>query len=603
MKRVVAILILSHILGGCVSTEAPKTPEPLRTFSSETLYSPAERPQCKSMLDSYCNVLYSPDTQGNLEVKRTQDSIKVLQGETRNQFSQVFFRYSQAKLLRQKNLPHDFYSVLKRGFYFDKLKVFLERTPRTTMTLDQRLASEQLDFELGYIWSTAFNETILSRMNQKFPGFHKLPETMIPVELQLERRRQRRGLVSDISKAIWRGDRNWANVENSFVRLQDSYLRMIARLDIAPETRKEWAKRIMEVQLVLPGAFPAISNEECSSTTVNAYYYTYLNVLTICAGDFNSEDIIQTLAHEMGHALGVDRSQYLFESTSKFGKELSSLRTNVCSPKTFSCPAWTAYKDNFAESLKSLDGFKADLPEFQRCLKRRETFKEFATEDAARFARNITADRISDLASSDRFLRITKPELPTPNGKSQRNPNYMNPCSYYMWSLGEEPIDDELTTMMYFSAEYNCSTQEGPARMKNAIEVAKAMTTQVLQRTLVIEGEYSARSLLETEGFSSPPFERFADVIGSYAMAELLKEYPNSNDRQNHFLASSSWQCLAPSLASHFPEESSIEKEYIFDPHLEGDQRRKELFSGPLREAIGCRKDFEFKECTLPFKP
>jgi hypothetical protein len=81
-----------------------------------------------------------------------------------------------------------------------------------------------------------------------------------------------------------------------------------------------------------------------------------------------------------------------------------------------------------------------------------------------------------------------------------------------------------------------------------------------------------------------------------------LAQVPNPSDRKNRFLASSSWQCLEPSLDSHYPEESSIEKEYIFEPHLEGDQRRKELFSAPLREVISCQKDFDFRECSLPFK-
>ena len=556
------------------------------------------------MLDTYCNILYAPDAQGNLEVRQKHESIKVLQGQTPNQFSQVFFRYSQAKLNNQKNLPRDFAIVLNRHQYFMKLKTFLDRTPRTAMTLEQRLNSEQLDYELGFIWSTAFNETILSRMNGKYPGFFKLPESMIPVELQLEKRRLRRTLVSEISQALWRNDRNWKKVEQGFARLQGSYIRMIGQLDIHDGVRADWQRRIAEVKLVMPGAIPAISNEECSSTTVNAFYYTYLNVLTICAGDFNSEDIIQTLAHEMGHALGIDRSQYLFAINSQFGKSISELRTHVCQPKTFDCAEWGNYKSRFGSDLKSLEGFKPDLPEFQSCLKRRETSKTLSTEDIARFARNLTADRISDLASRDKFLRITKPELPTRNGKYLRNPNYLNPCSYYMWSLGEEPVDDELTTMIYFTAEYRCNQSDlgNTQRMKNAIEVAKAMTDQVLRKTIAIEGEFSARGLLETEGFSSPPYERFADVVGSYALAELLRQIPSQTERQNRFLASSSWQCLEPSLDSHFPEESSIEKEYIFDPHLEGDQRRKELFSTPIREVISCEKDFEFKECKLPFK-
>jgi hypothetical protein len=187
------------------------------------------------------------------------------------------------------------------------------------------------------------------------------------------------------------------------------------------------------------------------------------------------------------------------------------------------------------------------------------------------------------------------------NGKQQKNPNYLNPCNYYMWSRGEEPIDDELTTLMYFTAEYRCSELPPTARLKNSIDTAMAMSKQVLEKVLSIEGPYSGRQILETEGFASPNFERFADVIGSYAMADLLADIPSPRDRQNTFLASSSWQCIEPSLASHFPEESAIEKEYIFDAHAEGDQRRKELFTRPIREAISCKKDFDFKECELPF--
>lgn len=603
-KRFLCLASVSLVLSACVSRIQPERApaDDLKTFSSTNLYSPKEQPQCKAMLDSYCNFLYSPDVLGNLEVKHTRESIKVLQGETRNQFSQVFFRYSQAKLQNQKNLPKDFAAVLERHDYFTKLKDFLDRTPRTQMTLDQRLMSEQLDYELGYIWSTAYNETVLSRMEVKYPGFHKLPESMIPVELQLENRRIRRNLVSEVSQALWRNDRNWEKVELGFSRLQSSYLTMIANLDIPEDVRKTWSDRIRAIQLVLPGAFPAISNEECSSTTVNAYYYTYLNVLTICAGDFNSEDIIQTLAHEMGHALGIDRDQYLYEVNSNFGKRLENFRHEICQPKKFSCDEWNSFKQDFDQNLQTLNGYQPELPDFQRCLKRRETNKTFSPEDVERFARTITADRISDLASNDRFLRVTKPELPTPNGKFLKNPNYLNPCAYYMWSLGEEPVDDEISTVMFFTAEYRCSAKTGPDKMKDAIEVAEDMTNRVLEKTLQIEGEFSARPMLDTEGFSSPPFERFADVIGSYAMAQLLAELPNLSDRQNSFLASSSWQCLEPSLASHFPEESSVEKEYIFDPHLEGDQRRKELFSAPIRDVIECKKDFEFKECSLPFK-
>lgn len=603
-----AALAAILLLTAC-TTRTPPAPgqaaeEPLKTFSTDHFYRGEGMPQCKAMLDTYCSFLNSPAVMGNLEVKRSTSSTKILQGETSNQFSQVYYRYSQAKLKNRAHLPKDLVRVLDRHAYFLKLRQFLSRQPRPSMNLSERLSSDMMDYELGYIWQAAFNETVILRMDRKFEGYHKLPDKLVPVEMQLERRRVRRELVSEISRALWRNSEAWEKVEKEFARLQLAFESMIARLDIPENVRMDWIKRIREIKLVLPGAFPAISSEECSTTTANAYYYTYLNVVTICAGDFNSEDIAQTLAHEMAHALGIDRAQYLFEINSDFGRRLSAFRRKVCEPKSFSCEDWKAYKEGFDKSLDSLSGFEPQLRGFQSCLKRRPTVKVLGRTDFERFARTLINDRISDLASSDRFLRITKPYMPMRNGKTQKNPNYLNPCSYSLWSQGEEPLDDELTTLMYFTAEYRCNENAAPSqKMKAAIDLAKTMSEQVLRKSLEIEGEFSARSLLETEGFSSPPFERFADVIGSYALAELLSQSPDMWDRQNRFLASSSWACSEPSLASQFPEESSIEKEYIFDAHTEGDQRRKELFSGPIRQVLGCQKDFEFKECRLDFRP
>lgn len=576
--------------------------QPLKTFSSVDFYQLKEKPKCKFLVDSYCNYLYSPDVLGNLEVKRETASTKVLQGETPNEFSQVFFQYSKAKIRNQRFLPRDFERILTQYGYFTKLKDFLARGSRKTMTVAQRMIIEKLDFDLNAIWSASQNEAVLARMIQKYPGYHQIPDRMMPIELSLESRRTRRTLISEISRAIWREDRNWRQVETGFSKLQKSYLKMIDRLDIPDELRSEWSRRIMDIKLALPGSMPAISNEECSTTTANAYYYTYLNVLTVCAGDFNGEDIIQTLAHEMAHALGIDRTHYLFQQNSDFGRRLGELRTSVCQPKKFSCEQWSKYKSKFDPMLKSLDGFQPELPEFQNCLKRHKTAKVLTSSEINRFARTLTTDRISNLASSDRFLRITKASLPTRSGKPQKNPNYLNPCGYFMWSQGEEPIDDELTTLLYFTAEYRCSDTPPTQRLKEAIETAKEMSTQVLEKTIAIEGSFSPLNALEAEGFSSPNVERFADVIGSYALAEYLAELPSKWDRQNKFLASSSWQCLEPSLASHFPEESAVEKEYSTEVHTEGDQRRKELLSAPIREVIACEKDFEFKECSLPFR-
>ncbi len=612
-------LLIAVAITAC-SHDAPvppaKTADPLRSFSSDQFFNGKVRPLCKALFDSYCGYLYSPEAMGNIEVKRKPASlasssnlnpsssavISILQGETKNQFSQVYFKYSLAKLRNKRSLPRDFANALTKNLYFEKLRTFLDRAPRDRMTIQQRLETEQIGYELSYLWSSALNETVLSRMVRRYSGFHRIADQMVPVELDLERRRQRRELISDISKAIWRDDANWQKVEDGFSSLQRSYAKMIDRLDIEESLKSEWISRIKEIKLVLPGSMPSISDDECSTTTINAYYFTYLNVLTVCAGDFNSEDILQTLAHEMGHALGIDRTQYLFEMKSDLGVSINELRNNVCAPDKFSCDSWKQFKSSFDQDLLELASYRPQLPEFERCLKRRPTTKVLGPEEIRKYAVGSVADRVSSLASSDRFLRITKAEVPMPNGKIQKNPNYLNPCSYYLWSKGEEPIDDELSTLMFFTAEYRCSDGTAAERLKHSIDLSRDFSLRIEQETLKIEGEFSARPELEHEGYASPPFERFADVIGSYAMAELLKEIPDQWDRQNRYLASSSWQCSEPSIQSSFPIESAIENLYVYDSHTEGDIRKKELFSTPIREVIGCQKDFEFNECSLPFR-
>ncbi len=604
------IICLSACLGcltACSFFESVDTWQPaatpLENFSSDHLLTIKDHPYCKATLDAYCNYLYSPGALGNLMIKRQHQSIQILQGDTRNGFSQVFYSYSIAKIRHRRELPQDFYRILMRQNYFGKLERLLSRRPRLEMTIQQRLSDEQLDYELGSIWQAAIDETIIDRMNRKFPGYYKIPEKLMPIELDVARRKMHRILISQISQAIWKDDANWQKVVDLFQQLQKSFVHVISILDIPDSIRNDWIQRIQSVRLVLPGSMPEISDEECSTTTINAYYYYHLNVITVCAGDFNSENIMETLAHEMGHVLAINRSQYLFEKNSRMGHRLSALRQNVCEPRAFSCDQWQHFKQKFNDSLASLDTFKPELPDFQKCLQRQVTRNVLNDADYTRFAKSIMADRMSDLASDDEFLRITKAEIPLSTGKMQINPNYLNPCSYYLWSQGEEPIDDALTTLMFFTAEYRC-TNDGDhlQKLRTAMATANDMSEQVIEKTLRVEGQFSDRDELEIEGFSSPPYERFADVLGSYAMADLLSHYPSKADRLNTFLASSSWQCMPPSLDTHYPLESTLENTYVYDDHAQGDQREKEWFTGPLRAVIGCQKDFDFNECSLPFK-
>jgi hypothetical protein len=199
-------------------------------------------------------------------------------------------------------------------------------------------------------------------------------------------------------------------------------------------------------------------------------------------------------------------------------------------------------------------------------------------------------------------LRIIKKKLPLRNGKLNQNPYYLDPCKYYLWSHGEEPPEEELSSLVYFTAEYRCSSPDDGDRFRKAIEVSKDMTEKLLLSMLKLEGEFSTAEAMEREGFSSSPIERFADVLGSFAMSEFLQSSPHITDRRARFLAGSAWQCSEPSLTSRFPDESRVESEYSFTHHSEGLERRREILSEPMRVALNCEKDFEFPECPIPLK-
>lgn len=587
----------------CTRAQVAENSPLLREYTSSSVLS---APGCKEMVDDYCDYLYSPAAMGNLKLTGAGGTapIEVLQGHTPNDFPAVYYQYAHAILQSRKNLPKDFRTSLNAASYFDKLMTFLSRKPRASMNLSERTSDIRLASELASLWSTAIENTVIDRMTHRYPGFHNISETMIPLELRTESKRTRRQLRSEIYQAVWNHHPNWLKVESAFENLRRHFLEVISDLKIAEPIKQDWENRIQSVRLVLPGSMPEISDDECPETEINAYYYTTLNVITVCAGDFNSEDIYQTLAHELAHSIDIDRSLYLYQRNSALGVSLAALRGQVCGPEEFSCENWTKFKRDFEMKLSTLHGFSPSLPEFQRCLKPRLTPNELTDADIKRESGEIVSDRIADLADSEIFLRVTKSKIPMPNGTFQKNPNYLNPCSYNLNSKGDEPIDDELSALIFFTGEFRCSSDpDGSKRLKSSIEVAKDMLSRIEEEVLRMEGEFSSEKSLQAEGFSSSPSERFADVVGSEALAYLLNDIPEPKARRSLFLASSSWQCKKPSLAKFFPEESKVQHQYTYGSHSDGEDRKKELIPPSIRLALGCKKDFESNECLLPKSP
>ena len=527
--------------------------------------------------------------------------IFIRQGKTTNDLNQVYYELAQSKIRNQKNLPSDFASILHAHHYFQKLEDLIHRKPREAMSLIDRMEGMEQQAEVEGLWNTAIDEALLLRVTQHFPSYPQIRDDLTPPEMTHFQAQERRILLSEISRAIWKNNTNWIKVTSTFEELRKVYLEMIQKLPINLAMKKDWSDRLTTMKIVPPGSMPELTDQDCAGTTVNAYYYSHFNVLTVCAGDFNSEDSLLTLGHEMSHALDIDRSLFLYFKRSELSRGIEGFSRKWCSnePQKVSCSDWKKFKDSLMPKLADLALFSPDVPTFNRCLKRSST-RPLDVDVIERFATQSSQATIRELAEEEAFLRLTREHLPLPNGKSVKNPSFMNPCSYLQTEWEPEPLDGALSALTVFLNEYQCSAEtDSLSKLRSSIDRTQDLLTEISDAMISSEGEFSPRKEIIDEGYSSSPAERFADVMGSYVVAQYMKNFQSLWDRRATFLASSSWQCAAPSLSQNFPAESLVLRQYVQDSHTDGEDRKKEILSAPIRDALGCKIDFSWQECHL----
>jgi hypothetical protein len=438
-------------------------------------------------------------------------------------------------------------------------------------------------------------------MEKKYPGYSRIREDLIPLELIHEAFRVRSVLVSEIAKAVWTEHPKWKEVELQFQEVKDAFLSVIQNHPRLPiEIKKDWTERILASRLIVPGSDPEVDMQACSRTEENAYYYTTKNYLTVCAGDFNSEDVRHTLSHELAHSLDFSRSLTIFESQSPLGVGLNRLRSNSCGSEAFSCSEWEEFKNSYSQGIRELENFSVQLPEFQACLKGKETASPIPEDYLWRVAKERAQRSISNLAEKNTFLRVISKELPAPNGKQQKNPLYLNPCGYYVWDSATDLFDEGLLGLLFFTNEYRCTPElSAPDRFQKALVRAMDMQTELFKGRMKVEGAFSSRMRLNADGYASSPTERFADALAGLVFSHLLLQERDVVKRRAFYLQNNAWLCQQPSIQQSMPLEAGIQKQFYVEAHSEDSLRQKELLPEEIRAALQCEKDFELKECRL----
>jgi len=605
-RAFVFIVPLLLLAGACSSLRSSniitQKPAGLHAIENPIVRAISEaRPPCLGMVRTFCENLYAPANQGTIALPLKGVALEIKKGQTDNDFSHVYFEYADTQIKFKDRLPRDFRNTLTQMRYFQKLKSYLSRKPRQVMTVEERADVIRLAHEIEALWNAAIVEANLTRMEKKHPGYSQIRENLIPIELKHESTRVRSILISEIAKAIWTENPKWKQVELQFQEVKDAFAQVISRHPSLPDDVKaDWLERIRSSRLVVPGSDPEVDMLACSRTEENAYYYTNKNYLTVCAGDFNSEDVRHTLSHELAHSLDLSRSLTIFESHSSLGKNLSRLKDNSCSQTAFSCKNWRDFKDGFEASIKGLGDFKVQLPQFQGCLKGRTTLSPIPEEYLQRVAREKAQKTIADLAEKNAFLRMISTEIPAPNGKPQKNPMYLNACRYYLWDSSLDIFDEGVSALLFFTSEYRCAQDlDGPTRFQQAVEKTLEMQSSLFFSRMKAEGEFSSRSRLNTDGYASSPTERFADSLAGLVFAHLLEKESDIVRRRAMYLANVAWSCQKPSLQQVMPLEAGIQKKFYVESHSEDSLRQRELLPLEIQEALQCEKDFEMKECRL----
>lgn len=565
-----------------------------------------ENPGCSSILENFCDALWAPGHEGNILLRHGVSGTEepgdlILLGRAANQTSYPYRLFGEAKLAARPYLPAPLLKRLNARHYFEKLQHNLAAKPLPKMSRAEVEANRQLYQDLADIWEAALEECAIDAVTRDHPGFFRLTEEHMPTGISQEYYRAKDRLETEANRAIWSHHPRWPAMQ----ALLDEIKRdLVAAIDSSPgpsaELKDAWKKRIAAIQLMLPGSDPELLDDHdrhCASTERNAVYWTLRDRLEICGGYIMNGDPSRTVAHELAHSLGVHRNEVAHLLASPLAERLSHLRDRTCAKDYISCADWAKWKMDFESDLASYQSGPDLDTKMLACFQTREIKGPPDPSTLDFIAREWVSSNLEDQAQRDRLIRLTKDEEILRDGSKHPNPAYLDPCGLYYVNILRDPINPSYTLNTFFVNEYRChaaGTPDSPAKhLEDAVEGARKLELDLRARELASASRFSSIRELERHGYAEDVEEDLADNLGEIVYASYLKRLDREDDRRAEFFSSMASLCDEPSLEKLYPEEAQVQKKYDLDPHSEGIDRRRKLMTAPIREALGCHKDFD----------
>lgn len=562
-------------------------------------YAAASEPGCLKMVQNFCDQLHQGPNPGNLKLKSGEQVVELKLGRTANDIDEAEYAYHKAKITYRKRLPKDFRALLDSKGYFEILRKHLERKPLDKMTPKEFNADLYNRGLAITIWENAQRATRISRMEKLHPGFSKLK--WLPRELAQKNAKAMYELDEQIAVALWEKHPNWSRTKASFEKVRKTFVEIIQKeLPLNEVVKEQWIKKINAVELFVPGTnlLSRAGEPGCESTLKNAFYSFALNKITVCAGYFNTHEVTATLTHELAHALDPGSAMYDQLAASGAGELFVKLRQSACSRAKPDCASWSAWKSTFRASLNSLGEFQPVPLKFAQCLQRKADLKEIDLSFLERSSRSAAIKHASDVAKRNDFLELAKDELILPDGTKTGNPGHLNPCGLLAPKVPVATFSEALET--FFVNEYQCADEGSPPkRLDVAIASAKELTGELIAAERKFGGRFSRADWMMHEKYALPIGEQFADVLGMHAYAKILRETPSIELRRHLFFGSTGHHCPSQSLSKAYPEEYEAQKKHSSIRHSKFYERFEEALTQDVREALGCKKDFEREDCRI----
>jgi hypothetical protein len=349
------------------------------------------------------------------------------------------------------------------------------------------------------------------------------------------------------------------------------------------------------------------AEDDCASTTVNAYYFSSRNELVVCAGLFNTfqseSSLYFVLAHELGHSIDTTRlSQFDYRENSSVYKNLARL----VSKEKMSCDEWAKAKQEMLDrpqEFQPVDG-KRPLEKLVACLKDRSQLKDFETAQVKALADYKADEDLARYAERNQFLKIAQPTI-TENGELRPNPYFLKPENFTAYL--RPPFSDgkyrlEAGPRDIFYRELTCAGEEngqGYEAIKDKEQRAKIfqqamrVTQQVLRAKTEDWYTFCGRgcSDLAAHQLAANSNENAADWFASQANQRYLARMKKQADRREASALSTALFCDAPSAVNDAPELAALEKEFSQESHPDSRVRRISVYSKEISEIVGCETD------------